>query len=208
MSYFSQHSEGSATDSHRRKDIGTSLAVDILRGHNATQADYTIGCLTESSSIERRSVVGGAPTYPQGVVVEDKTGDVTAQDPLISNEDTTIQPLLKPAHPQRSQTGCVSRPEAYENMRSSSSFQRRAGNVGWNGVRARDGWRVGSCSFYENPFNRLSLTGMPPTEELTKMEESVLQGEKYNLWTNKDTSMQSFEKPKIEKVGQYLCYQF
>ena len=198
MSYFSQ------TDPLRRKEVGPSLAVDILRGHSSKEADYTIGCLTETSEIKPRNIVAGKPVYSKEMVTEDRTTDLAARDLFILNKGNPFQSPLKPEQAHQLEMDCVPLPEINQDIYLSHRFQRRLSNMTWNDMNSKSSLGTESCAVYENPINRLSLTDMTATAKLPEQEEMSLRGEKEILPINMNTSLLSLEDHKFDKVGHYF----
>ncbi|VDM31098.1 unnamed protein product [Hydatigera taeniaeformis] len=193
MSYLQQWTTKEESNSLKRKEIGTSLAVDILRGRSSGQTHYTIGCLTEPTSVESRkylNIFSLAPIHSKGAVFEDSIGSRTALEPLIPKNSSPIRSRLPSPPLSSSQTGCGPLSAVNEDIFPSHSYQRRPSNMGWNGARGVDNWRFEGGTLYENPINCLLNSGTSLTAAVKKTKET----------SNKNESMSSVMDPNYKDV--------
>ncbi|VDK33398.1 unnamed protein product [Taenia asiatica] len=184
MSYFSQWSVKEESNSLRRKEVGSTLAADILRGRNSGQTHYTIGCLTEPTRMGSGTdlkLITLTSVHSKGVAIEDAIGSRTALEPLVLKKDSPIRSRLQPPTLPLLQTGCVPLPIVNEDIFPSHSYQRRPSNMGWNGTRGGVGWPFEGSTLYENPINCLPTTSTSPTTGI-KIAEGM---------TNRNGSMNS-----------------
>lgn len=174
MSYFPQWSAKEEFNPLRRKEVGSSLAADILRGHNSGQTHYTIGCLTGPACAESRKhlhLINLTSIHSKGVGIEDSIESRTALESLIPKNDSPIRSRLPPPPLPPSQTGCVPLPIVNEDIFPSHSYQRRPSNMGWNGTRGSDSWQFEGSMLYENPINCLPTTNTSTTNGMKIGEE-------------------------------------
>ncbi|KAL5110739.1 Gamma-aminobutyric acid receptor subunit gamma-3 [Taenia crassiceps] len=203
MSYFPQRSAKEESNQLRRKEVGSSLAANILLGRNSGQTHYTIGCLTESTCVESRkplNLITLASVHSKGVAVEHTIGSRTALEPVISKKDSPARPRLPPPPLPPSQTGCVPLPIVNEDIFPSHSYQRRPSNMGWNGTRSVDGWQFEGSTLYENPINCLPTTSTSPTSGMKIAEGMTNRNGSMNVMA--DSSLKdNFEKAPILRVA-------
>uniref|UniRef100_A0A5K3FN35 Neur_chan_LBD domain-containing protein n=1 Tax=Mesocestoides corti TaxID=53468 RepID=A0A5K3FN35_MESCO len=125
----------------RRKETGQLLAVDILRGRQTDQYEYSVGCLSDETPLCQLPCTQGDLAAVNGA-------EVTSQNMRRTPRHSTDPSVL-------------SNPE---DIFESHSYQQRPMNMGWNGVVSESrGYQ--SRTVYANPFNCLPSTGTSPTEE-------------------------------------------
>lgn len=138
MSNFARWNEASLQQSvPRRKDVGQSLAVDILRGRKPLQHDYSAGYLVEPADTT------ALKPMPQMPVSPNYTGLNYRRPALHSSGETTV--LSAPYHKK------INTFAGAEDSYRSHSYQKRPNTIGWLNSPEGDCWSFQSTTVYENP---------------------------------------------------------
>ncbi|KAM3184283.1 hypothetical protein ACTXT7_008663 [Hymenolepis weldensis] len=214
MSYFLQRPDknnSSGISFLRRKEAGSSLAVDILRGRGSAKPDFTVGCLTSTASPQLSKLYNRPtilPIYTEEVPFEGSIESGTVVDSLLSNQNSPIRSRRPkpPPPPPPSRQECFPLTDIYKDIYPSHSIQRRPANMGWTGSRSLDGWRFENNIFYENPLSffpgDLSVAKERGIETLPTKTDSSRNGSENNL--DNCGFKNSSEKAPFKRITQPL----